>query len=107
MCWGSTTEKILANSVGPEAEMAPAGQPADTETVPAENMSDIPPALLERLAQAAIRADMAETDALIRRLRGYDPVLADRFDTLARAFEYHKLLAQLRDTGPRPPDKKI
>ncbi|GBC59583.1 hybrid sensor histidine kinase/response regulato r [Desulfonema ishimotonii] len=99
--------KYLGARYPSEAEMAPAGQPADTETVPAENMSDIPPALLERLAQAAIRADMAETDALIRRLRGYDPVLADRFDTLARAFEYHKLLAQLRDTGPRPPDKKI
>ena len=62
-------------------------------------LATLPSSWLKQLEQAAIRADMAVVDDLIRGIPSHDRTLARGLAGLARNFEYEKILDLVRQTG--------
>lgn len=65
-----------------------------------ERLPHVPADILEKMAQAAIRAEMDRLHALIKEMRRHDPQLAAVFSSLADNFAYDKIL-ELMEKGRR------
>ena len=65
-----------------------------------DTLSRIDPSLLQRLEEAAIRADMKEVDELIAAIWNKEPGAADMLANMARNFEYPSIVSVIRKTGP-------
>jgi signal transduction histidine kinase len=60
-------------------------------------LSSLPPDLLARLEQAAMRTDMATIDARIAEIRPLDGPLADKLANLAYDFAYDQILSMIQN----------
>jgi signal transduction histidine kinase/DNA-binding response OmpR family regulator len=77
------------------AEAEPKPQAIHKQELSKADLANLPKALLEELHQAIIDLNMAQTTAVIDKIREQDVQIADSLEALADNFEYDKLLALL------------
>jgi hypothetical protein len=85
---------------------APAMKEQDVEVYDdlSERVSNLPHDLVERLAQAATRTDMAAVNECISEIRARDATLGDRLASLAYDFAYDQILKGIQNREWRSKD---
>ncbi|MEJ2716084.1 MAG: hypothetical protein P8182_02940, partial [Deltaproteobacteria bacterium] len=70
-------------------------------TVKPDSFDELPPELINEIAEAALSLDVDRLDGLVLEVRGVNPVVADTMSRLLKQYEFEALLEalQVREEG--------